>query len=165
TTGIAQLARLEDRSQLRDQNADYLRDRLEQLPGIVPHKLSPSVTKAAYHLFPSRYQRQEFKGLPREKFLEALRAEGVPCSRGYDELNKRDFLRNVLNSPNFKKFYPGERLNYERYTAENECPQNEKLCNEEAVWFTQNLLLGSRNDMDLIASAIGKIRKNAEKLK
>jgi len=163
--GLAQLERLEEQSQLRNENADYLRDRLEELPGIVPHKLYPSVTKAAYHLFPFRYQQQEFKGLPREKFLEALRAEGVPCSRGYDELNKRDLLRNVLDSPNFKKFYPEERLNYERYTAENECPRNEKLCNEEAVWFTQNLLLGSRSDMDLIASAIEKIHKNAEKLK
>src|SRR5690625_4471772 len=148
--GLAQLERLEEQSQLRNENADYLRDRMEELPGIVPHKLYPSVTKAAYHLFPFRYQQQEFKGLPREKFLEALRAEGVPCSRGYDELNKRDFLRNVLDSPNFKKFYPEERLNYERYAAGNECPRNEKLCNEEAVWFTQNLLLGSRSDMDLI---------------
>ena len=46
----------------------------------------------------------------------------------------------------------------------NRCPENEKLC-EEAVWLTQNQLLGPRADMDEIAGAIRKVQKNAEELK
>ena len=45
---------------------------------------------------------------------------------------------------------------------ENSCPANEKLCNEQAVWFGQNLLLGSKSDMQNIATAIRKIHKNAD---
>ncbi len=60
--------------------------------------------------------------------------------------------------------YPKEMLDFKHYVAQNECPQNDKLCNEEAVWFTQNMLLGSKADMMEIADAIEKIHKNADQL-
>jgi len=40
---------------------------------------------------------------------------------------------------------------------------NRQLC-EEAVWFTQNMLLGGKSDMDQIADAIRKIQKHAGEL-
>lgn len=163
--GLAQLKRLEEETTLRNENAAYLKARMEEIPGISPYKLYPNVTRAAFHLFPFRYNKEEFKGLTRSKFLQALRAEGVPCSSGYGELNKQPFIKNALQSPNFKKFYSEDQLNYEAFLERNACPRNEQLCNEEAAWFTQNILLGSKNDMDLIASAIEKIQKNAEDLK
>ena len=45
----------------------------------------------------------------------------------------------------------------------SECPENDLLCSE-AVWFFQSLLLGSREDMDDIASAIEKIYENRDQL-
>lgn len=42
----------------------------------------------------------------------------------------------------------------------NRCPANDRLC-EEAVWLTQNMLLGPRSDMDQIAEAILKIQEHA----
>ena len=35
------------------------------------------------------------------------------------------------------------------------CPQNDKLCDEEAVWFTQTMLLADRSAMEQIAAATG----------
>lgn len=163
--GLAQLARLDEQTNRRTQNAEYLSSLMEEIPGIVPHKLYPNVTQAAYHLFPFRYQKTAFSGLPRESFLEALRAEGVPCSPGYTPLNKMPFLAATFATKNFKKMYPKEMLDSDKYYAENQCPENDRLCNEEAVWFMQNLLLAERSDMELIASAIDKVRKNASKLK
>jgi hypothetical protein len=100
--------------------------------------------------------------MPRAKFLEALRAEGVPCSNGYSELNKMPFLKNAFESKYFKKFYSAADLDYERYMEENDCPRNEKLCNEQAVWFSQSLLLAPKENMRNIATAIRKIHMNAE---
>jgi hypothetical protein len=45
----------------------------------------------------------------------------------------------------------------------NACPENDRLC-EEAAWFFQTMLLGSRRDMDQIAEAIRKIQKHAGEL-
>ena len=47
---------------------------------------------------------------------------------------------------------------------QNRCPDNVRVCNE-AVWFTQTMLLGGRKDMDQIVSAMQKIQKNAGALR
>jgi perosamine synthetase len=163
--GLAQLERLEEQTSVRNDNAKYLNSLIREIPGIVPHKLYNNVTRAAYHLYPFLYQKEAFNDLPRNKFLAALSAEGVPCSNGYRELNKMPFLKNAFNSRFFKKFYSKKRLNYEKYAEENNCPRNEKLCNEQAIWIPQNILLGTKSDMNNIASAIEKIKINADKIK
>ena len=162
--GLAQLKRLEGQSDIRSENAAYLSAQLKKIPGILPYRLYDNVTKAAFHLYPFRYKKAEFKNLPREEFLKALREEGVPCSSGYTTLNKMPFLAHAFQTKNFKKMYPKEMLDSKKYYAQNQCPENDQLC-EEAVWFTQNLLLGEKSDMDDIANAIRKIHDNAEKIK
>ncbi|MES3017265.1 MAG: DegT/DnrJ/EryC1/StrS family aminotransferase [Bacteroidota bacterium] len=162
--GLAQLKRLEEQTVTRNENAAYLKSKMEKIPGILPYKLYPGVTRAAFHLFPFRYKQEQFQGLSRADFLTALRAEGVPCSSGYTPLNTQEFLKDAFASKNFKKMYPKELLDYTKYMERNQCPKNDQLCSE-AVWFTQNLLLGSREDMDSIAYAIDKIHKNAGAIK
>ena len=163
--GLSQLERLEAQTQTRNVNANYLQGQIKDIPGILPYRLYENVTQAAFHLFPFRYKKDDFKGLSRNGFLQALRAEGVPCSSGYSELNKMPFLKNAFNSKYFRKFYPENQLNYDAYMENNKCPENEKLCNEEAIWISQNLLLGSKSDMDNIVFAIEKIQKHAESIK
>lgn len=163
--GLAQLKRLEGQSRDRGENAAYLKSLIKDIPGIVPYKLYPDVTRAVFHLFPFRYHKDEFQGLSREIFLKALGAEGVPCSGGYAPLNKMPYLNNAFQSKNFKRMYPRKMLDFDRYLEQNQCPENDRLCNEEAVWIPQNVLLGTKSDMDDIALAIGKIQKNAEKIK
>jgi perosamine synthetase len=158
---LAQMKRLEAQTQRRNENAQYLTSRIKDIPGIVPHKLYDGVTRAAYHLYPFRYEKEHFGGVPRGKFLAALKAEGVPCSSGYDRVNKNAFFENVLRSRNFRKMYSKERLN--RCRELNHCPDGDRL-SDEAVWFFQSLLLGPKSDMDDIANAIQKIYENRSKL-
>lgn len=163
--GLAQVERLEDQTTKRSENAAYLSQKISEIPGITPYQLYPKVTRASFHLFPFRYNKSDFKGLPRTSFLKALSAEGVPCSSGYIPLNKMPYLKNAFSSKNFQKFYSADDLNYEKYSAENQCPVNDQLCYEEAIWLPQYVLLGSRRDMDSIHQAIRKIHMNAEKIK
>ncbi len=163
--GLAQLKRLGGQTDLRNVNATYLSFLLKDIPGITPARLYKNVTKAAFHLYPFLYKKEEFKGLPRDKFIKALQAEGVPCSSGYNELNKMPYLKNTFNSRLFRKFYSEKELDYDRYASENLCPLNEKLCNEQAVWIPQNILLGTKTDMQNIADAIEKVHQNADEIK
>lgn len=162
---LAQMERLEEQTLLRNRNAASLREKIATINGIIPYRLYEGVTKAAFHLFPFRYHQENFEGLTRSAFLKALRAEGVPCSDGYRELNRMPFIRNAFENKYFKKFYPSELIDYESYMEQNQCPLNQKLCNEEAVWIPQNVLLGSENDMKNIAAAIEKIRNNAREIR
>ena len=163
--GLAQLERLEEQTETRNVNAARLQSRMYEIEGITPYRLYDNVTRAAFHLYPFLFQQEAFGGLSRDSFIKALKAEGVPCSSGYKELNKMPFLENAFNSRFFRKFYAKEELNYKKYMAENQCPANEKLCNEQAVWIPQNVLLGSAKDMDNIIMAIQKIRNNTDSIK
>ena len=100
--------------------------------------------------------------LGRGKFMEALNREGVPCSGGYGQLNKDDYVSGLAKNKHFLKIYGEQRM--QQWLEKNrDCPQNEKLCSE-AVWFTQNMLLGPREDMEHIADAIRKIQQHAGEL-
>ncbi len=75
------------------------------------------------------------------------------------------YLQNAFGSKNYRKMYSPADLDIAEYNKRNECPLNDKLCNEEAVWFEQSMLLGDPDDMKDIIRAIGKIHDNAEAIK
>lgn len=162
--GLAQMERLEEQTTIRNENAAYLKSEIKKIPGVLPYKLNQKVTRAAFHLFPFRYKKEEFSGLSRAGFLKALSAEGIPCSGGYTTLNKMPYLKHALNTKNFQLMYPSEMLDYSKYMERNQCPVNDQLC-EEAVWFFHSLLLSEKSDMDDIVTAIERIHRSAENIK
>ncbi len=157
----AQMTRLEEQSNIRQENARYLTGMLREIPGIAPARMYDGCTRNAYHLYMFRYDPQQFAGLPRTKFLAALTAEGIPCSDGYSPLNKESLVKEAIHSRGYRKIYPQAEL--DRWEERNECPVNDRLC-QQAVWFFQNMLLGLRGDMDQIADAVGKIHAHAAAL-
>ncbi len=159
---VAQMTRIEEQSKTREQNAAYLTSMLREIPGITPARMYGGCTRNAYHLYMFRYNKEQFAGAPRSAFLKALDAEGIPGSSGYSPLNKEPFLKNAMASRAFRAIYPKELL--AKWESRNQCPANDRLC-EEAVWFTQNMLLTSRKDMEQIAEAIKKIQALAGDLK
>jgi perosamine synthetase len=134
---------------------------LGEVAGISPARMYEGCTRNAYHLYMFRYDPAHFGNLPRQRFLRAMQAEGIPCSSGYAPLNKEPFLKQTLHSRAFRYIYQPKEI--AELEARNQCPENDKLC-QEAVWLTQNLLLGSREDMEQIAEAIGKIQKQSSLL-
>lgn len=159
---LAQMTRLEEQSRTREQNAAYLTKMLNEIPGIQVAKTYAGCTRNAYHLFMFRYRKEAFADAPRSAFLKALSAEGIPCSGGYSPLNKEPFIKNVLHSKGYRRIYPEKLL--KQWEERNQCPVNDRLC-EEAVWLTQTMLLGTREDMEQIAAAIRKIQANASQLR
>jgi len=156
---LSQLTRLEEQSRTREQNAEYLTKQLREVPGITPARMYEGCTRNAYHLYMFRYDQAGFGGLPRQRFLKALQAEGVPCSGGYTPLNKEPFLKETLHSRAFRYIYSAKEI-ADLEERNSHCPENDRLCNE-AVWLTQNMLLGGKRDMDQIAEAVRKIQKQA----
>jgi len=152
------MTRLGQQSAIREKNAEYLTKQLKEIPGISPAEAYSGCTRNAYHLYMFRYDSTGFAGLPRQKFLKALAAEGIPASAGYSPLNKEPLLNNVLSSRGFRRLFEEKRL--KAWGEQNQCPANDRLCTE-AVWLTQTMLLGPRSDMDTIVAAIRKIAAHA----
>ena len=118
-------------------------------------------TNNAWHLYMFRYDPQAFAGLSRDGFIKAMNAEGIASSRGYTPLNKQPFIAQTIQSRPYQKLYPAKAL--KEWLDRNQCTANDRLC-AEAVWFTQNMLLGPRSDMDQIVEAVTKIQAHAGEL-
>jgi len=162
--GLGQIRRFEEQQTLRSKNAEYLDELLEDIPGFEPHKRYPGQTRHAYHRYFMRYNKEYFNNLPRSKFIIALRAEGVSMGPMYGTtpLNKQPFIEYHLNLPTFQNIFSKQRLN--KYRRENNCPENDKICEETGLMMGQRVLLGTKKDMEDIAEAVAKIQKYSSKL-
>ena len=158
---LAQMTRLVEQAKTRSRNADYLTKMLREIPGIMPAKMYPGATKSAYHLYMFRYDKEKFAGMDRAKFLKALEGEGVTCSSGYGMMNKDKYVTDLAKNKHYLSVY-GEKT-MKDWLERLSCPQNDKLT-EQAVWFYQTMLLGSRTDMEQIVEAVTKIQKNAAEI-
>jgi dTDP-4-amino-4,6-dideoxygalactose transaminase len=158
---LAQLERNDELARRREENGAYLDTLLKAIAGVSPKKTYPGTTRHGYHLYMFHYEPDEFAGMRKEKFTAALQAEGIPVSGGYAALNKQPFVERFLSSTGFQRIYSAERL--KQYRQENHCPANDRMI-ETTCWLSQNVLLGSKHDMEAIAGAIEKTRKHAADL-
>ena len=158
---LSQMEGVRERAKTRSENAGYLSSMLREIPGVLPARMYEGCTLNAYHLYMFRYRPEEFSNLPRNQFVKALRAEGIPCSTGYGPLNKAGFIRDAIQSRPYVRVYGDAAI--ESWAERNDCPENDRLC-EEAVWFTQKMFLGPRSDMDEIVEAVRKIQAHAPAL-
>jgi dTDP-4-amino-4,6-dideoxygalactose transaminase len=79
---MAQLEREESNLKLRRENAEYLGKLLSEVEGIEPVIYSKDI-KSSYYLFVAKYKKEAFNNLPKEKFINALNAEGISTIVGY----------------------------------------------------------------------------------
>jgi len=156
---LIQLTRLDEQTKTRNENALYLSNWLSKIKGIEPLQCGPEITRHAYHLYTFRYSSEAFEGLPRSRFLEALKAEGIPCGSGYVPLYKERFMLNLAKDPLLSQLY-GKKIDYSNVKL----PATERACYEEGVWLFQSMLLGTREDMGDIVNAIAKIKENVKEI-
>lgn len=152
---LAQLPRAKRLFEKRERNARYLDERLSEIEGIGPLRY-PTKARSAYHLYIFRYRKEHFGNLARDKFLEALRAEGIPASPGYVPLYRENAFLNFR--------LPCDDNGFGEYCRNLQLPVTEKACSEEGIWLGQTTLLASRSEMDDIADAIVKVQDNLSEL-
>lgn len=73
----SQLRRLDTYIETRRQNLAYLTAGLAGVPGITPPFTAPHVTRGAWYGYRLLYDQARIGGLPKERYMAALRAEGV----------------------------------------------------------------------------------------
>jgi dTDP-4-amino-4,6-dideoxygalactose transaminase len=143
---LAQLERFDDQLAQREANARRLHNILAEVDGLTPPVWDERADHHAHHLFIMRYDADGWQGVPRETFVKALRAEGVPLSVGY-------------TVPLYKQ--PPLAEPYSRHLPS---PATERACYTEGTWMHQSALLAEPVAMDDIAKAIFKVRENIHEL-
>jgi len=162
---ITEMDTLEQETQKRCENADYLTSKISEIPGIVPRKDYKETTRTSYYYYGFRFKEKEF-GINRDTFIKALQAEGIPASTNLGvtsyPLYNNGVVESVISSKTYQKLYSKERL--DNYRASLNLPEVEKLC-KETVGFHSNTLLGPKSDIDDIYKAILKVYENRDQLK
>lgn len=161
---LGQLTRLEAQTLKREENATYLDEKLKDIPGIRVMKKDPRITRRSYHLYIFRYIKEEWEGIERDRFIEALNKEGIPCNKGYPyPLYKNPLFSRKGEGPRYCPIscpYYGKEIDYTKIS----CPNTERIC-KEAIWVGHPVLLAEKEDMEDIVRAIRKIRENLEEIK
>jgi dTDP-4-amino-4,6-dideoxygalactose transaminase len=158
---LQQFDKLRDDTARRRENAARLTASLKGISGIRPARL-PENSQAVWHLYPFRYDAEKFQGLSREKFIRAMRAEGIPCSTGYQEQYFDGLLDEAIASRGFKRLFSARRLKDYRDSFQ-ELKGNREVC-ATTVAMTQNVLLAQPADIDHIVGAIQKIQAHGADL-
>lgn len=163
---LCQLERVEEQTERRLKNAGLLDKLFKEIPYIEMMKNDdPRVTRRAYHIYTFKYQGQKKFSVPREKVIEAITAEGVPCATGYNPPLYRTEM--FLQQHFWPKGCPVTCAHYKSrvdYTRVN-LPVSERVMAEENIMFDQFLLLGTEEDTKDIAMAVKKVMENLEELK
>ncbi|MHA1731984.1 MAG: DegT/DnrJ/EryC1/StrS family aminotransferase [Promethearchaeota archaeon] len=84
----AQLRKFPGQHSTRNENATYLRKRLDGLDGIACMRPTPGTTELGYYVFPFKFEPGRFGNLSSREFREALAARGIPTDDLYPPLHR-----------------------------------------------------------------------------
>lgn len=138
--GAAQTEKMKFLNDIRRENMRYLLEGMKKFTFLTPQLTTNDPGEYCPYCLGFTFER---KGIHRNTFAEALRAEGIPCSTGFPRLlNENPLTREDA------KFTPNaKRLNEERYLG-----------------FFQMGNPNKKSDMDDILRAIAKVEENFAEL-
>jgi len=161
----SQLRRYPEQLARRQANAAYLGEALAAIDGVTPLTTDSRVTDNAYHVYFLRFDAEKFGGIDKLRFIAALRAEGITdLHPGY---SLPAYRQPVMLAKNFglakPPFLNGSQAAVPDYASVT-CPVTEYLCDHEALWLRQNVLLGERRDLDDIVAAMNKVQRHLDEV-
>lgn len=155
-----QLSRAAEQTRRRSENVRLLTALLSEIEGITPQALDPRCTHNGHYAFIYHWNVAAFAGISRARFIEALKAEGIPEQASYPPIHALDLFKDP-------KGYQGhigpEHCARMKAAMEGKFPNTDTAAGE-TVWLPQTALLGDAEDMEEVAAAVRKIQENARAL-
>lgn len=153
--GIVQLSKLDSYNEHRIKLTSYLTERLKSINGIKHVKYD--FVKHVYYVYSFSYDVEKV-GIPREKFCEAVRAEGIPIYGGY--------VKPLYLNPLYleKRAFAFKHYNGMSKYEKGICPVAESLHENDLVMIPICRPPATIADMDDIVNAINKVIENKEEI-
>jgi dTDP-4-amino-4,6-dideoxygalactose transaminase len=161
--GSSQLLKLNDLLSARIECAEYLTQRIAEIPGLTPPVVRPGV-KHGYYLYAIRYDAQTV-GISRQQFAEAVRAEGIPLATRYAPplyympLYQKRIAFGNEGFPFTFEGYKGN-VSYERGI----CPVAERMWESDVMVGNFCHAAISKSDLDDVVAALEKVVSEARNI-
>jgi dTDP-4-amino-4,6-dideoxygalactose transaminase len=158
-----QLKKLESLVRPRVACADYLTARLKELPGLTPPVVRPGI-RHGFYVYAVKYDASAL-GVPRDRFVQALRAEGIPCGAGY--------VRPLYLEPLYQQRIGFGKDGFPFRCAKNKsvvsyeqgiCPVCERMHFSELITFSCCHAQMTEPDLEDIVASIRKVWSQKERL-
>jgi dTDP-4-amino-4,6-dideoxygalactose transaminase len=158
---LPQLARLEEDRKARADAARLISEQLAPLPVLRPLELDPGVTRHGWGQLWMRYH-EELAGVSRQRFVEAVHAEGIPLFPGWGRVN---YTLGFYQAPRAAAWLEArasgrEPEHYERTV----CPHAEHAAFTEALLLDFPILDADHAVAQDAAEALTKVASNLEAL-
>ena len=118
---------------------------MDEIDGLSTLELDERITQPSGYGYYFRYHADHFGGVSRDKFMVALRHEGLLCYGAFYEPVYKDKL--------FAWQDTGVDYDYSRVS----CPNAERAAYEQGIWVSHELFLGDNADIDDIITIIEKV--------
>jgi perosamine synthetase len=162
--GIEQLKKLPSLHPPRVHCAEFLTERLKDFPGLLTPVTRPGVVHG-YYRYALRFD-DKVVGISRDRFVDALNAEGIPMVKGYTEplyLEPMYQRRIAFGRDGFPWTYPSWKGTVDY--SPGSCPVIERLYYRELM--CTDVIHAQISDSDLmdVVSAFEKIYSNLDELR
>ena len=154
------LTRLPEQTAAREENAAYLDEALSEIAGVRPLRRDDRLTRRACYEYIFTINPAEFGGLTNHQICDALAAEGIPVSAGYEVMNNYTLFRPTPENHPIAKLFP-ERFDF----STQQFPVAQRASEREAIWLEQSVLLGDRQGVDDAVAAVRKVRQHVDELR
>ena len=154
------LTRLPEQTAAREENAAYLDEALSEIPGVRPLRRDVRLTRRACFGYIFTIDPAEFGNMTNHQISDALEAEGIPVSAGYEVMNNYKLFRPTPANHPVAKLFP-ERFDF----STQQFPVAQRASECEAIRLDQSVLLGDRNGVDDAVAAVRKVRQHVDELR
>ncbi len=149
----AQLKKFPSQHALRNKNAIYLTEKLNQIEGIMCQKRVDGVQECANYVFPFSFDPLKFGEITKQNFYNYLNKHGVPTDDTYPPLHGLDCFKNI----NLRKGIDYTNANWGGAKSNDENFPITSDISRRLVELPQELLLGNIEQMDYIAKIVEKL--------
>jgi len=153
-----QLERLPEQHARRAERIELFEREIAAVPGLRPLARDERVTERTAYQLILRYDPEPFAGVERDRVLQALQAEGVPCAgRFYVPLNEDPLF------PADPHTNAATRAGVDY--ASQVFPVARRAAYDEAIWLPHELFLGAEEDVRDLVRAFAKVQAGSDALR
>ncbi|MFO8020571.1 MAG: DegT/DnrJ/EryC1/StrS family aminotransferase [Promethearchaeia archaeon] len=150
----AQLRKFPEQHKLRNENAQYLMERLNAIDGIRVMKPTSGTEEIGWYVFPIVFDPEKFGGITKEQFYKKLNENGIPADDCYPPLHGLTCFREVdlrkgIDYSNAN--WGGEKSNHENFPVVSDIYSR-------SVEFPHEMLLASKEKLDEVVDFIQSLK-------
>jgi len=150
----AQLKKFPAQHTLRNKNAKYLGEKLNEIDGIKVMKPTQGTSELGWYVFPFTFEPKKFGGLSKEEFYKKLNQNGIPTDDCYPPLHNLDCFKGT----SLKKGINYSKANWGREKSNDINFPIVSDIYSRSVEFPHEILLASKEKLDELVGIINSFK-------